>query len=462
MSMASSNDRGSWGSRLGFILAAAGSAVGLGNIWGFPTRVGQGGGAVFVLVYLICVFLICAPIMIAELVLGRTSERDPVGAFKFVRTGSKWWMAGALGVLAGVGILSFYCVIAGWTVAYIWFTATGAVSGSPEAVGGFFGNFTANGPLNVFLAFLFLAITAASILGGVRSGIERVTKTLMPTLFALLVILAIRAITLPGAAEGLAYYLRPDFSKLFDVGVLSAALGQAFFSLSLGMGCMITYGSYMSKTESIAHAALWVILLDTTIALLAGFIIFPSGFSIEGFDPTAGGAGLIFTVLPRLFSTLPGGALFGTAFFILLAMAALTSTISLLEVPVSHFIDEHGWPRKKAVLVLTTVTFLLAIPSALGNGAVGSLSNFSAGLGGNFLGLMAIIWNNYALPIGGFLTAIFVGYVWTSEKAIRELISNNAWFPYPKFWGGLIRFVSPVAIAAIILVTVWPVLFPPS
>jgi NSS family neurotransmitter:Na+ symporter len=219
---------------------------------------------------------------------------------------------------------------------------------------------------------------------------------------------------------------------------------------------MITYGSYMKKTEGIAHAALWVVCLDTVIALLAGFIIFPAGFSIEGFDPSTSGAGLIFNVLPQLFSTLPGGALFGTAFFILLAMAALTSTISLLEVPVAHFIDEYGWNRKKAVLVITAATFLLAIPSALGNGAVAALSNFSGALGGNFLGLMAMAWNNYALPVGGFLTAIFVGYVWTSETAIKELISNNAWFPYPKFWGGLIRFVSPVAIAIIILVTVWP------
>ncbi len=454
--MPSPNERGSWGSRTGFILAAAGSAVGLGNIWGFPTRVGQGGGAAFVVVYLLCVFLICAPIMIAELALGRGSQRDPVGAYRFYRPNSKWWMVGALGVLAGVGILSFYAVIAGWTVAYIWFTATGSISGSADEIQNAFATFTANGPLTIFLTFLFLAITAACIITGVRSGIERATKALMPTLIILLILLALRAITLPGAAEGLAYYLRPDFSKIMDVGVLSAALGQAFFSLSLGMGCMITYGSYMKKTEGIGHAVLWVVCLDTVIALLAGFIIFPAGFSIEGFDPSASGAGLIFNVLPQLFSTLPGGALFGTAFFILLAMAALTSTISLLEVPVSHFIDEYGWNRKKAVLVITAATFLLALPSALGNGAVAALSNFSGALGGNFLGLMAMAWNNYALPVGGFLTAIFVGYVWTSETAIKELISNNAWFPYPKFWGGLIRFVSPVAIAIIILVTVWP------
>lgn len=454
--MESPSDRGSWGSRLGFILAAAGSAVGLGNIWGFPTRVGQGGGAAFVVVYLVCVLLVCAPIMIAELALGRGSQRDPVGAYKFFRPGSGWWAVGALGVLAGVGILSFYSVIAGWTVAYIWYTASGHIIGSSEEIANAFSAFTANGPLNIFLTFGFLAITAASILTGVRSGIERVTKALMPTLLILLVVLAVRAVTLPGAAEGLAYYLRPDFSRVFHVSVLGSALGQAFFSLSLGMGCMITYGSYLSKKESIAYGAFWVVGLDTAIALLAGLIIFPSGFSIEGFDPSSSGVGLIFVVLPNLFATLPGGALFGTAFFLLLAMAALTSTISLLEVPVSHFIDEHRWPRKKAVLVIATGTFLLAIPSALSNGAVTSLSNLPAALGGSFLGLMAMLWNDYALPIGGFLTAVFVGYVWTTPSAIEELLAESAWFPYPRFWALLIRFVSPVAIGAIILVTAWP------
>ena len=323
-------DRGAWGSRLGFILAAAGSAVGLGNIWGFPTQVGQGGGAVFVLVYLVCVSLICFPIMIAELAIGRRAQKDPVSAFAVIKPGSPWWAVGALGVMAGVGILSFYSVIAGWTIAYIWFTATGAVHGSQEAIGTFFSEFTANGPATILLTLLVLATTAAAIIGGVRQGIERVTKALMPMLIVLLIVLAIRAVTLPGASVGLEYYLKPDFSRLFDVRVFNAALGQAFFSLSLGMGAMITYGSYLSKREGIAGAAMWVVFLDTAIALLAGFIIFPSGFSIEGFDPGASGPGLIFAVLPRLFAALPGGHLFGAAFFIMLFMAALTSTVSLL------------------------------------------------------------------------------------------------------------------------------------
>ncbi len=384
-----------WGSRLGFILAAVGSAVGLGNIWGFPTQVGRGGGAAFVLVYLVCVAVICAPLVIAEIALGRTSRRAPVGAFLHVKPGSGWGAAGALAVLTCVGILSFYVVIGGWTLAYVWFSATGSLVGDADASGSLFTDFTANGTAGVLCTLLFVGLTAASNIGGVRAGIERVAKTLMPLLFVLLVVLSARAVTLPGAAEGLAYYLAPDFSKALDASVFGAALGQAFFSLSLGMGIMITYGSYLSRSESIGQSVLWVVALDTCIALLAGLIIFPAGFSIAGFDPSSSGPGLIFNVLPQLFATLPGGGLFGTAFFLLLGVAALTSAISLLEVPTSHLIDQYGWPRRKAVLFMAAVVYVLAVPSALGNGAVGFLTDFvPAPLGGNFLGFMATIWND--------------------------------------------------------------------
>ncbi|MDP6579913.1 MAG: sodium-dependent transporter [Vicinamibacterales bacterium] len=454
--MATTAERGTWGSKAGFILAAAGSAVGLGNIWGFPTQVGQGGGAVFVLVYLLCVLLICLPIMVAELVIGRHAQLDPVGSYAAIRPNTRWWLVGLVGVLAGAGILSFYSVIAGWSVAYIWFAGSGAVTGDAEAVGTFFATFTANGPLSVGLTLLVLGTTATVLLGGVQSGIERVTKLMMPALIALLLMLAVRATTLPGAAEGLAYYLRPDFSRLLDPMVLLAALGQAFFSLSLGMGAMLTYGSYLSKRESIVSAACWVVLLDTSMALLAGFIIFPSGFSIAGFDPSAGGPGLIFTVLPRLFATLPGGQLFGAAFFILLTMAALTSTISLLEVPVAHFIDVHKWPRRRAVLLVTTAVFLIAIPSALGNGAVASLGTLP-GLGIDFLTVMATVWNEFALPIGGLLTAVFVGWIWRADQAITEVELHGRDFPGRHVWSILIRWICPAAIAVIIGFAVYTV-----
>lgn len=442
-------ERGSWGSRVGFILAATGSAVGLGNIWGFPTRVGQGGGAAFVLVYLVCIALICFPIMVAEIAIGRRAQQSPIRSFAILRPGTRWWLVGVLGVLAGVGILSFYCVIAGWTVAYAWFTLTGRVAGDQETVGTFFADFTANAPLSIALAFLVLAGTALVLLGGVRAGIERVTKALMPALIGLLVLLAARAVTLPGAAEGLSYYLTPDPSRLLDVSVYSSALGQAFFSLSLGMGAILTYGSYLDKRAGIATSALWIVALDTSIALLAGFIIFPSGFSIPGFDPSSSGPGLIFTVLPRLFAALPGGHLFGAAFFVLLTMAALTSTISLLEVPVAHCVDARGWSRTRAVLTVTAGVFVLAIPSALGNGAVPVLT-ILPGIGMDFLTLMATVWNDFALPIGGFLTALFVGWAWRTNAAREELLLHNAWFPYPGVWVFLVRWVCPVGIGFII------------
>ena len=443
-------DRGTWGTRAGFILAAAGSAVGLGNIWGFPTQVGQGGGAAFVLIYLLCVLLICFPILVGELAIGRRAQQSPVGSFAHIRPGTRWWLVGALGVLTGAGILSFYGVIAGWTVAYIWFTLTGQVAGDPQAIGTFFADFTANASASIILTLLVLGVTAAVLLGGVRAGIERVTKALMPALVGLLLLLAARAATLPGAAEGLTYYLRPDLSRLLDPSLYRAALGQAFFSLSLGMGAMITYGSYLGKREGIAGAAAWVVLLDTSIALLAGFIIFPSGFSIPGFDPSSSGPGLIFTVLPRLFATLPGGQVFGAAFFLLLTMAALTSTISLLEVPVSHFVDAHNWPRRRAVLVVTLAVFALSIPSALATGAVPFFSRLP-GLNLDFLTLMATVWNDFALPVGGLLTAIFVGWVWRIDGALKELLAHHAWFPAPGLWAFLIRWICPLGILAIIV-----------
>lgn len=449
--MIASDSRGAWGSRLGFILAAAGSAVGLGNIWGFPMQVGKGGGAIFVLFYLGCVFLICFPILIAELALGRSSGKSPVQAFAVTKPGTPWWIVGALGVMAGVGILSFYAVIAGWTLSYIWFTATGAVTGTREQIGSFFAAFVADGSKNVVMSMAVLVLTAGIILGGVQKGIERASKLMMPALFGLLILLAIRALTLPGAGEGLAYYLKPDFAELKNIQVINAALGQAFFSLSLGMGAMITYGSYLAKSTNAPTAAAWVAVLDTSVALLAGFIIFPAGFSIAGFDPAAGGPGLIFAVLPQLFATMPLGHLWGGLFFVLLGLAALTSTISLLEVPTSALVD-RGWPRRKAVVALTLVIIALAIPSVLSQGAVAGLSRVPV-VEMDFLTLMATVWNNWALPIGGLLIAIFVGWVWGADRAIAELTADGVAFPAARLWSFLIRYVCPLAILFIIIMT---------
>jgi NSS family neurotransmitter:Na+ symporter len=353
--------------------------------------------------------------------------------------------------MAGVGILSFYSVIAGWTLGYIWFTATGAVSGSPEQVGAFFGTFAGNGPANVGLSLLVLLITAGILLGGVKAGIERATKIMMPALFAILIILVITAFTLPGAPEGLRYYLRPDFSKIGSASVINAALGQAFFSLSLGMGCMITYGSYLDRKTNVATSAGWVASLDTSVALLAGFMVFPAGFSIAGFDPTTSGPGLIFATLPRLFDAMPGGHLFGAAFFVLLALAALTSTISLLEVPTAALVD-RGWSRRKAVVVLTVLVTVLAIPSVYANGANATLSRLP-GVNMDFLSLMATVWNDWSLPLGGLLISVFVGWVWGAKHALAELTAEGARMPAAGVWVALIRYVCPLAILFILVMT---------
>lgn len=449
--MTVNDSRGAFGSRIGFILAAAGSAVGLGNIWGFPMQVGKGGGAVFVLIYLFCVFVICFPIMIAEMALGRSSGRSPVQAFAVTKPNTPWWLVGALGVITGVFVLSFYAVIAGWTLAYVWFSAQGAMGRSSEEVSAFFTTFVAEGGRNVMLSLTVLLATAVILLGGVREGIERASKVMMPALLLLLITLALRALTLPGAAQGIAYYMTPDFSGLTSPQVLNAALGQAFFSLSLGMGGMLTYGSYLSRRTNIAHSAAWVAGLDTVVALLAGMIIFPAGFSIAGFDPSAGGPGLIFTVLPRLFDSMPGGHLFGAAFFVLLSLAALTSTISLLEVPTAALID-RGWPRAKAVTALTILIALLAVPSVLSQGAVPALGQLPI-VNMSYLDLMATVWNNWALPIGGLLISVFVGWVWGAENAIAELTAEGQHLPAARLWAFLIRCVCPLAIIFIIVMT---------
>ena len=441
-------ERGAWGSRVGFILAATGSAVGLGNIWGFPTQAGQGGGAAFVLVYLICVAVICTPIVLAETLLGRYCQLGPAGAVRRIAPRGSWWVIGLLAVAAGAFILSFYSVIAGWTIQYLWLSVTGRLAGDPEAAAALFQTTSGAGLRNVLATGGFLAITALCVTRGVRRGIEAASRLMVPLLVVLLFVLAIRSVTLPGAAEGLAYYLQPDLAKALDPEIIQAALGQAFFSLSLGMGALITYGSYVNRRHPVTGASLAIVGIDTAIALLAGFVIFPAGFSIAGFAPLASGPGLIFAVLPQLFATLPGGFLFGAAFFFLLSLAAFTSTISLLEVPTAHIIDEWRWPRGKAVALISAFTFVFAIPSALSHGASSFLTELP---GGGFFGLMVTVWNENALPIGGLLISLFVGWKWGARFAGEEMRRDQTGFPSPKVWGFLIRFVSPAAIFFVVV-----------
>jgi NSS family neurotransmitter:Na+ symporter len=441
--------RDSWGSRGGFVLAAVGSAIGLGNIWRFPYVVGEGGGAAFVLIYLGFVFLIGAAVMLAELALGRHTHRNPVGAFEAAAPGTLWKLVGLIGVITGVAILSFYGVIAGWTVGYFFKTITGSFSQAitAEESQAIFGGLVGSPVGSLGLLFAFLGITALVVWRGVSGGIERVSKILMPILFGLLILLAIRSVTLSGAGAGLEFYLAPDFSRI-SAQTFPAALGQAFFSLSLGMGAMITYGSYVSKDINLGTSAGIICFFDTLVALLAGLIIFPALFH-AGLSPSSG-VGLVFQVLPTLFAELPAGQLFGAAFFLLLAIAALTSTISLLEVPVSYVIDEWGWPRGKAVAAIGLVTFLIGVPSALASGAVAFFSDLP-GAAPDFLTLMSIIFGNYSLTIGSLGLAIFVGYRWGVRAAAAEIESEGVRFDLLRLWTFLIRFLAPVGIVAILV-----------
>ena len=367
MKIESNNQRGFWKSRWGFILAASGSAVGVGNVWKFPYVVGQHGGGAFVLIYLACIFVIGTPIMLAEFSLGRKTNRNPVGAFDQLKPNSLWIGIGYMGVFAGFFILSFYGVVGGWTFAYIVKSITGSVLefATPKEAAVFFGDFIGSTEEVLFYHALFIGTCIAIVLKGVHGGIEKACDILMPTLVVILFLLMLRSLTLDRAMDGMAFYLTPDFSKV-NTNVILIALGQAFFSLSLGMGCMITYGSYLSEKVSLTSSTVYVVIFDTLIALLVGMVIFPAVFSM-GLEPTEG-PGLVFSVLPTVFASMPLGHGVAIIFFILLAIAAITSGISLLEVVVAYFIDQRGWQRKKAVLVVGSAIFAFGIPSGLSFG----------------------------------------------------------------------------------------------
>lgn len=441
--------RGAWGSKLGFILAASGSAIGLGNIWRFPYSAGEGGGGAFVLVYLFFVALIGVPVMLAELSVGRATQKSPVGAFKGLFPNSMWPWVGALGVLTGFGILAFYSVVAGWTLAYLWEAVSGGIAGLSDGAASeaFFVDLIGNGPEAAILAGAFLLLTALVVRGGISGGIERATKILMPLLLVILVVLAIRSVTLPGAGAGISYLFKPDFSAMTGSDVMGA-LGQALFSLSLGMGAMITYGSYMPKDQDLPSSGIIVAIFDTGIAILAGLIMFPALFA-AGAEPNAG-PGLVFIVLPTIFESLPAGGIFAIAFYLLLAIAALTSTISLLEVVVSYFVDEKEWAREKATWIVTGACLILAIPSALSQGSNEFLST-AMPLGGTFLDFQNIIWGNFSLSIGAILVCLFVGWKWGTKAAAASLEENGDQIPAQGLWEFLVKYVCPIAVGAVLI-----------
>ena len=437
--------RGTWGSKIAFIFAATGSAIGLGNIWRFPTMVSQHGGAVFVLVYILAVALIGFTVMLAELTIGRHAQKNPVGAIGHIKPHSPWKFIGYVGVITGVCILSYYSVVAGWTVGYMVKSASGAFSGevTSQLTEKIYTEFTSDPLQVIFLLFLFIGITTYIISKGVKKGIERWTKVLMPVLFLLIIFLAVRALTLPRASIGLTYYLRPVFSKLSGTVVLFA-LGQAFFSLSLGMGTMITYGSYISKSDNLVSSAGWVTLSDTFIALLAGLIIFPT-LAFADQPMGVGGFGLVFQIFPIIFSQIPGGYTFALLFFTLLCVAALTSTISLLEVPVAYLVDEREWSRKKAALAVGFISFVIGVPSALSFGGMKFFTKIE------FFGRFDFIFGNISLAVGALFICLFVGYVWGVKNAIKEIFSGNPRFKIKPLWVFSLKFLSPIAIIFILI-----------
>lgn len=434
------HERGEWSSKIGFILAAAGSAIGLGNIWRFPYVTGQNGGAAFLVLYILCVLLLGVPVMVAELAIGRFSRRNPVGAFDVIRPGSPWKLVGYMGVITGICILSYYTVMAGYTIGYIVKTL---IKNTME-----FSSFTANPYLAIPLFLVFTVLTVVVVQGGIRNGIERWAKILMPILFLLLIVLIVRSVTLEGANEGLVFYLKPDFSQVTGKTVL-AALGQAFFSLSLGMGAMITYGSYLSKRDNIVTSGCYVALFDTVIAFLAGLLIFPALFAMS-LDP-AEGPGLVFEVLPKIFLLIPGGNIVGAAFFLLLSIAALTSTISLLEVATAYLVDEKRQRRRIAVWIVAGMSFCLGIPSVLSQGMVPALENLPL-VNMSFLGLMDWIFGNLMLAVGALFISIFFAWVWKLKKASIEI--HEGYPGFDKFMPVLdvmLKFFCPACVLALLI-----------
>jgi NSS family neurotransmitter:Na+ symporter len=449
--------RGQWGSRLGFILAAAGSAVGLGNIWSFPYRTGESGGGLFVIVYLICVALIGLPVMMAEIFIGRTAQSSPVGAYRSLsRPGSPWLGLGWLSVFAAFIILSFYSVIAGWSMHYFWVSITQTFSDrTPEEIGQMFGTLAKDPVVCTIWHVIFMVLTISIVIAGVHQGIEAWSKVLMPALFVCLLILLVYAMVKGSFAEGLAFVFKPKLEQFSWTSVL-AALGQAFFSLSLGMGALITYGSYLKQDDDLVSTSITVGVLDTSVALLSAIIIFP--ILIAAGQETDQGPGLVFATLPIAFSNMPGGVVLAPIFFLLLTFAALTSSISLLEVATAYFIDERRWSRTKATLATGGGILVLGIPSAIaggsaffGDGFVRFTDWIYTGEGKNWFDSLIDLTFNLMLPLGGLGIALFVA--WRVNAITREEGFKLGSRMGRMYWGWvrLLRWLVPIAVILVLL-----------
>lgn len=447
-------NRENFGSRLGAILAAAGSAVGLGNVWRFPIETGQNGGAAFIIIYILCILLLGLPVMISEFLIGRYTHANTAGAYRILSEGSKWHWLGKMGVYTGWFILCYYAVVGGWTLHYTYLSITNAFSGvKASEFGNIFNNFVSNPWVPLLWFYLFVLLAHYVITRGVQSGIERSSKILMPTLFIIVVFLAVRSVTLPGASAGLEFLLRPDWSKV-DSRTVIEAMGQAFFSLSLGMGCLCTYASYFDKNTPLGKTALHVSIIDTFIAILAGFIIFPSVFNI-GMNPNEVGVGasLTFISLPNVFQQALGegslmSIIFSALFYFLLFVAALTSAISLHEVATAYITEEYNMARNRGASLVTIVVLVFGTLCSLSFGPLSDIKIFDRNIFSVFDDLSGVI----LLPIGVMFISLFAG--WRLDKGLyHNEISNHGDIktPYFRMLIFSLRFMIPLAILLVFL-----------
>lgn len=434
--------RDGFSSRFGIIAAAAGSAVGLGNIWKFPYIVGENGGSAFILVYLLSILAVGVPVLLAEFIIGRRGQANAVRSFKKIAPNTKWSGIGWMGIVAAFMILGFYTVIAGYTIHYFILTVTNSFAGMSSAqIADTFNNF-ASSTRPIIYTVIFIILSLGILFGGIKDGIEKYTKVLMPGLVGIIALLVIRAITLPGAEEGIQFLLKPDFSELSMKAVLDA-LGHSFFSLSVGMGTMLTYGSYISKKESLTSITFSIAAADTIIALLAGLAIFPAVFAF-GIDPTSG-PGLVFITLPNVFLQMPGGIIFGALFFLLLFIAALTSVVSIFEVIIAYITEELKVNRHKAMGLTTLAVIVIATFCALSQTPDTSLI-FN---GHNLFDWMDLLSANVLLPIGGLLMMIFLGFIMKRSDLEDELQHGSKSIKGTMAYITITKFIAPVAIAIV-------------
>lgn len=438
--------RGSFNSSFGAMMAVAGSAVGLGNIWRFPYLVGQNGGGAFLVLYLALVLLIGLPLMLAEFSIGRTTQLGTVSSFKSLAPQKKWYLIGYFAVIAGFAILGFYSVVAGWTLKYLYEAVTNAFSNQSTAeLSNNLDNFINSGWQPIAYTAGFIALSAYIVIKGVEKGIERYNKVLMPVMVFILILLCVNSVTLDGFAQGVDFLFNPDFSKI-DTNVVLNALGQAFFSLSIGMGVLITYGSYVKKEENMPATKGVVALMDSGIAILAGLAIFPAVYTY-GLEPSEGST-LVFKALPNVFAQMPMGYFVGLLFFLLLVIAAVTSVVSIMEMITAFFIEEYKMTRKRAVIYISLIVFVISVVCALSQIEDSSLVLF----GLNIFDLLDTLSANFLMTLCGLGIAIFTGWFF-GKKKLRAVFTSNGrylnWL-FPVFFF-LLRYFCPVAVAIIFL-----------